>query len=275
MNSQPDGEAAQQNGSSAGFQVRLTNFEGPFDLLLQLIFAHRLDVTEVALHQVTDDFIAYTREIGPQLELEETTAFLVIAATLLDLKAARLLPAGRVDDEEDLALLEVRDLLFARLLQYRAFKHVAEMFSELEATALRSYPRAVALEDPFTELLPEVMLGVDAERFAQIAAIAFSPRPVPTVALGHLHDLKVSVPEQAKKLLAILEARGSGQWASFSELVADCTATIEVVGRFLALLELYRARTVAFDQLEPLGVLQISWTGERPTSEALVEVRDQ
>jgi len=275
VNSQPDGEAAQQNGSSAGFQVRLTNFEGPFDLLLQLIFAHRLDVTEVALHQVTDDFIAYTREIGPQLELEETTAFLVIAATLLDLKAARLLPAGRVDDEEDLALLEVRDLLFARLLQYRAFKHVAEMFSELEATALRSYPRAVALEDPFTELLPEVMLGVDAERFAQIAAIAFSPRPVPTVALGHLHDLKVSVPEQAKKLLAILEARGSGQWASFSELVADCTATIEVVGRFLALLELYRARTVAFDQLEPLGVLQISWTGERPTSEALVEVRDQ
>ncbi len=275
MNPQKDGEAAQRNGSSAGFQVRLTNFEGPFDLLLQLIFAHRLDVTEVALHQVTDDFIAYTREIGSQLELEETTAFLVIAATLLDLKAARLLPAGQVDDEEDLALLEVRDLLFARLLQYRAFKHVAEMFAELAATALRSYPRAVSLEDPFTELLPEVMLGVDAERFAQIAAIAFSPRPVPTVALGHLHELKVSVPEQAKKLLAILEARGSGQWASFSELVADCTASIEVVGRFLALLELYRSRTVAFDQSEPLGVLQISWTGERATSDALVEVRDQ
>ena len=275
MNPQKDGEAAQQNGSSAGFQVRLTNFEGPFDLLLQLIFAHRLDVTEVALHQVTDDFIAYTREIGSQLELEETTAFLVIAATLLDLKAARLLPAGQVDDEEDLALLEVRDLLFARLLQYRAFKHVAEMFAELEATALRTYPRAVSLEDPFTELLPEVMLGVDAERFAQIAAIAFSPRLVPTVALGHLHELQVSVPEQAKKLLAILEARGSGQWASFSDLVADCTASIEVVGRFLALLELYRSRTVAFDQAEPLGVLQISWTGERATSEALVEVRDQ
>ena len=275
MNPQKDGEAAQQNGSSAGFRVRLTNFEGPFDLLLQLIFAHRLDVTEVALHQVTDDFIAYTREIGPQLELEETTAFLVIAATLLDLKAARLLPAGQIDDEDDLALLEVRDLLFARLLQYRAFKHVAEMFAELESTALRSYPRAVSLEDPFTELLPEVMLGVDAERFAQIAAIAFSPRPVPTVALGHLHELKVSIPEQAKKLLAILEARGSGQWASFSELVADCTASIEVVGRFLALLELYRSRTVAFDQAEPLGVLQISWTGQRATSDALVEVRDQ
>ncbi|WP_407686469.1 segregation/condensation protein A [Mycobacterium sp. HUMS_1102779] len=266
-----NGEAAPKSG----FQVRLTNFEGPFDLLLQLIFAHRLDVTEVALHQVTDEFIAYTREIGPQLDLEETTAFLVIAATLLDLKAARLLPAGQVDDEEDLALLEVRDLLFARLLQYRAFKHVAEMFAELEATALRSYPRAVSLEDRFTELLPEVMLGVDAERFAQIAAIVFTPRPAPTVSTGHLHELQVSVPEQAKKLLAILQARGSGQWASFSELVADCQAPMEVVGRFLALLELYRSRTVAFDQSEPLGVLQISWTGERQTNEALAEVRDE
>lgn len=275
QNGPVNGEAPTKNGYPDGFRVRLTNFEGPFDLLLQLIFAHRLDVTEVALHQVTDDFIAYTREIGSQLELEETTAFLVIAATLLDLKAARLLPAGQVDDEEDLALLEVRDLLFARLLQYRAFKHVAEMFAELEAAALRSYPRAVSLEDRFTDLLPEVMLGVDAERFAQIAAVAFTPRPVPTVVTEHLHDLKVSVPEQAKKLLAILEARGSGRWATFSELVADCGAPMEVVGRFLALLELYRTRTVAFDQSEPLGVLQISWTGERPTWEAVLEVRDE
>jgi segregation and condensation protein A len=275
VNGTANGEAPPQNGSAAGFQVRLTNFEGPFDLLLQLIFAHRLDVTEVALHQVTDDFIAYTRAIGSQLELEETTAFLVVAATLLDLKAARLLPAGQIDDDEDLALLEVRDLLFARLLQYRAFKHVAEMFAELEATALRSYPRAVSLEEGFTELLPEVMLGVDAQRFAEIAAIAFTPRPVPTVTTEHLHDLMVSVPEQAQKLLAVLEARGSGQWATFSELVADCQAPMEVVGRFLALLELYRSRAVAFDQSEPLGVLQISWTGERPASEALVEVRDE
>ncbi|SPM42907.1 Chromatin segregation and condensation protein Rec8/ScpA/Scc1, kleisin family, partial [Mycobacterium numidiamassiliense] len=275
VNATDNGEAPPQTGASGGFHVRLTNFEGPFDLLLQLIFAHRLDVTEVALHQVTDDFIAYTRAIGSQLDLEETTAFLVVAATLLDLKAARLLPAGQIDDEEDLALLEVRDLLFARLLQYRAFKHVAEMFAELEATALRSYPRAVALEDRFTELLPEVMLGVDAQRFAEIAAIAFSPRPAPTVAIGHLHELQVSVPEQARKLLGLLEARGSGSWATFSELVADCQAPMEVVGRFLALLELYRSRAVAFDQSEALGVLQISWTGERPTNESLVEVRDE
>ncbi|WP_319450548.1 MULTISPECIES: segregation/condensation protein A [unclassified Mycobacterium] len=253
----------------AGFQVRLSNFEGPFDLLLQLIFAHRLDVTEVALHQVTDDFIGYTKAIGTQLGLDETTTFLVIAATLLDLKAARLLPAGDVHDEEDLALLEVRDLLFARLLQYRAFKHVAEMFAELEAAALRSYPRSVALEEGFAELLPEVMLGVDAASFAEIAASTFTPRPIPTVGMDHLHVPGVSVPEQARRLLSMLEQRGVGQWATFSELVSDCGATIEIVGRFMALLELYRARAVAFEQVEPLGVLQVSWTGDRPTNEHL------
>jgi segregation and condensation protein A len=257
-------------GPEKGFRVRLTNFEGPFDLLLQLIFGRRLDVTEVALHQVTDEFIAYTREIGPVLELEETTAFLVIAATLLDLKAARLLPAGEVHDEEDLALLEVRDLLFARLLQYRAFKHVAEMFADLEAAALRSYPRTAALEDRFSELLPEVMIGVDAQSFAEIAAAAFVPRPVPVVGTEHLHTTRVSVPEQAERLMEFLERRGVGQWASFAELVADCSEPIQIVGRFLGLLELYRARAVAFEQSEPLGVLQVSWTGDRLTNEDLV-----
>ena len=257
--------------SEKGFRVRLTNFEGPFDLLLQLIFAHRLDVTEVALHEVTDEFIAYTRAIGSQLELDETTTFLVIAATLLDLKAARLLPAGEVQDEDDLALLEVRDLLFARLLQYRAFKHVAEMFAELEAAALRSYPRAVSLEDRYADLLPEVMIGVDAQSFAEIAATAFTPRPVPVVSTEHLHAPRVSVPEQAEQLLAMLERRGVGQWASFHDLVADCSEPIMIVGRFLGLLELYRARAVVFEQAEPLGELQVAWTGNEQINEDLVK----
>jgi len=222
VNTETQPEQTQQSG----FQVRLSNFEGPFDLLLQLIFGHRLDVTEVALHQVTDDFIAYTKAIGPLMELDETTAFLVVAATLLDLKAARLLPAGEVHDEEDLALLEVRDLLFARLLQYRAYKHVAEMFAELEAAALRSYPRAVALEQRYEDLLPEVMIGVDAESFAQIAATVFTPRPVPTVDTEHLHQMMVSVPEQVGNLMGLLESRGIGQWATFADLVADCQAPI-------------------------------------------------
>lgn len=263
-------DAAPDTVPEKGFRVRLNNFEGPFDLLLQLIFARRLDVTEVALHEVTDEFIVYTREVGPALELDETTAFLVVAATLLDLKAARLLPAGEVDDAEDLALLEVRDLLFARLLQYRAFKHVAEMFAELEAAALRSYPRSVALEDRYSELLPEVMIGVDAQSFAEIAAAVFTPRPVPTVGTDHLHAARVSVPEQAERLLAILERRGVGQWASFSDLVADCAEPIQIIGSFLALLELYRSRAVAFDQSEALGMLQVSWTGNKSVNEEMV-----
>lgn len=270
MTTQVAPETGAEKIPEKGFHVTLTNFDGPFDLLLQLIFAHRLDVTEVALHTVTDEFIAYTREIGRVMELDETTTFLVIAATLLDLKAARLLPAGEVSDEEDLALLEVRDLLFARLLQYRAFKHVAEMFAELEAAALRSYPRAVALEDQFSDLLPEVMIGVDALSFAEIAAATFTPRPIPIVSTEHLHVSRVSVPEQAERLLKFLESRGVGHWASFSELVADCSEPIEIIGRFLALLELYRARTVAFEQSEPLGVLQVSWTGDQVINEELV-----
>ena len=270
MSTQVAPEIGAEKSADKGFHVTLSNFEGPFDLLLQLIFAHRLDVTEVALHTVTDEFIAYTREIGRVMELDETTTFLVIAATLLDLKAARLLPAGEVADEEDLALLEVRDLLFARLLQYRAYKHVAGMFAELEAAALRSYPRAVALEEEFSDLLPEVMIGVDAKSFAEIAAATFTPRPVPVVSTDHLHVSRVSVPEQAERLLRFLEGRGVGHWASFTELVADCTEPIEIVGRFLALLELYRARTVAFEQSEPLGVLQVSWTGDQVINEDLV-----
>ncbi|AOS64393.1 segregation and condensation protein A [Actinoalloteichus hymeniacidonis] len=240
------------------FTVRLHNFEGPFDLLLQLISQHRMDVTEVALHRVTDEFIAHIRRLGDEWDLDEITEFLVIAATLLDLKAARLLPAAEVEDEEDLALLEARDLLFARLLQYRAYKQVAGLFSELEAGALRRYPRSVALEERFDGLLPEVLLGVDADRFAEIAAAVFRPRPPPTVSLDHIHMARVSVREHAAFLRVLLAERGE---AWFGELTEDCGTTVEVVARFLALLELYREMSVLFDQSDPLGDLRVRWVG--------------
>ena len=266
-----DSELTEGTEESGGFRVRLRNFEGPFDLLLTLISQRRLDVTEVALHQVTDDFIAYTRALSADLDtrtkgagnvLDQITEFLVVAATLLDLKAAKLLPAGEVEDAEDLALLEARDLLFARLLQYRAFKQVAQLFAELESAALRRYPRAVALEERYVGLLPEVLLGVDAAAFADIAAAALAPRPVPTVGLDHLHASPVSVPEQAAIILDLLRQRGEGAWAGFGDLVTGCEETVQIVARFLALLELYRQRAVAFEQLEPLGDLLVSWTGE-------------
>ncbi|MGV9859954.1 segregation and condensation protein A [Gordonia sp. NPDC003425] len=256
---------------STGFRVKLANFEGPFDLLLNLISQHRLDVTEVALHLVTDEFIAYTRELGPEMGLEQTTEFLVVAATLLDLKAARLLPTGEVDDPEDLALLEARDLLFARLLQYRAYKQVAALFGELEAAALQRYPRAVSPEPQFTELLPEVTLGVDVAGFAQIAAAAMTPRPVPTIGLDHLHDVqRVSVPAQARRITGLL-THAHGAWLTFAQLVADCDGGLEVVGSFLGLLELFRERAITFEQPEALGELRVSWTGERDPDELRID----
>ncbi|WP_072690128.1 segregation and condensation protein A [Rhodococcus marinonascens] len=252
----------QESPAKRGFRVALLNFEGPFDLLLTLINQRKLDVTEIALHQVTDDFISYTRTLGTEMGLDQTTEFLVVAATLLDLKAARLLPSGQVEDAEDLALLEARDLLFARLLQYRAYKQVAQLFGELEAAALRRYPRSVALEDEFTQLLPEVLLGVDPQRFSEIAATVFTPRSKPSVSLDHLHVQAVSVPEQAARMMELLRERGVGDWASFGDLVSECEVTVEIVARFLALLELYRDQFVLFEQPEPLGELLVSWTGE-------------
>ncbi|NKY88191.1 segregation and condensation protein A [Nocardia veterana] len=264
--------AAEPAGKTDGFHLRLSNFQGPFDLLLQLISQRRLDVTEVALHQVTDEFIAYTKELTASLErdptlradriLDQTTEFLVVAATLLDLKAARLLPSGEMTDAEDLELLEARDLLFARLLQYRAFKQVAELLGELEAAALRRYPRAVSLEERYLDLLPEVTLGVDAAGFADIAAAAFRPRPKPTVGLDHLHNHPISVAEQAALVLEMLKKRGAGEWSTFRELCADCELPIQIVARFLALLELYRGKTIEFDQPDPLGPLAVRWIGD-------------
>ncbi len=247
----------------ARFTVRLTNFEGPFDLLLQLISRHQLDVTEIALSVVTDDFIAHLRALGDELDLDQASEFLLVAATLLDLKAARLLPAADVDDEEDLELLEARDLLFARLLQYRAYKEVAAVLREREADAARRHPREASLEPRFAELLPEVLLGVTPERFAALAARALAPKEPPTVGVAHLHAPAVSVAEQ---LLAVRSALLGAGTVTFGTLTGDCTTTMQVVARFLALLELYRQQRVTFTQLAPLGELRVRWTGPATVS---------
>ncbi|MFD7691692.1 segregation/condensation protein A [Streptomyces sp. NPDC059805] len=259
----PDAPApAPQDGADAEadgvFKVRLANFEGPFDLLLQLISKHKLDVTEVALSKVTDEFMAHIRAMGPDWDLDETTEFLVVAATLLDLKAARLLPAAEVEDEADLALLEARDLLFARLLQYRAYKQIADIFSGRLDDEARRYPRTVGLEPHHAELLPEVVISIGAEGFARLAVKAMQPRPKPQVYVEHIHAPLVSVQEQAGIVVARLKELGE---ASFRDLVADTGDTLTVVARFLALLELYREKAVALDQETALGDLVVRWTG--------------
>ena len=253
--------------ADARFTVRLANFEGPFDLLLQLISKHKLDVTEVALSKVTDEFMAYIRAMGPDWDLDQTTEFLVVAATLLDLKAARLLPAAEVEDEADLALLEARDLLFARLLQYRAYKQIADIFSERLAAEALSRPRTVGLEPHHAELLPEVVISIGPEGFAKLAVKAMRPKPKPQVYVDHIHAPLVSVREQAQVVIDRLRAAGE---ASFRQLTEDAPDTLTVVARFLALLELYRERAVALDQEEALGSLMVRWTGTTDGAEPVV-----
>jgi segregation and condensation protein A len=249
------------------FKVRLSNFEGPFDLLLQLISKHKLDVTEVALSKVTDEFMAHIRAMGPDWDLDETTEFLVVAATLLDLKAARLLPAAEVEDEADLALLEARDLLFARLLQYRAYKQIADIFSRRLDDEARRYPRTVGLEPHHAELLPEVVISIGAEGFAKLAVKAMQPKPKPQVYVDHIHAPLVSVQEQAGIVVARLRELGE---ASFRALIEDTDDTLTVVARFLALLELYREKAVALDQETALGELIVRWTGGDTDAEPMV-----
>ena len=219
--------------SAAPFTVSLRNFEGPFDLLLQLITRHKLDVTEVALSRVTDEFIAHVRlgQAGadgvPRWDLDQTTSFLVVAATLLDLKAARLLPSGEVEDAEDVAVLEARDLLFARLLQYRAFKQMAAHFAATLEQQGRRWPRPGGLEEPFRRLLPEVELAIAPEEFAWLAARALAPKERPEISLAHLHGPRVSVAEQAE--IVVRRRRRAGS-ATFRGLIADAEERLVVVG---------------------------------------------
>jgi segregation and condensation protein A len=245
-------------GGTGGFTVRLDNFTGPFDLLLRLIAKRKLDVTEVALHQVTDEFLAYIRALGDSWDLDEASEFLLVASTLLDLKAARLLPAAQVEDEEDLALLEARDLLFARLLQYQAFKQAATHLRDRYEDGSRRYPRTVPLEPRYAQALPELVLQVGAQRLAELAAGALQPRPVPMVATDHVHQVRVSVRAHAAVLRDRLLRHRT---ATFRALCGDCRTTLEVVARFLALLELYQEGLVAFEQVEALGELSVRWTG--------------
>ena len=265
-------DTAENIAPESGFSVHLSNFDGPFDLLLQLISRHKLDITEVSLSLVTDEFISYIRSLevsGQGWQLDQATEFLVVAATLLDLKAARLLPSGEVEDEEDLALLEARDILFARLLQYRAFKEIAASFQTMIEAADKAFPRVVALDPALAALLPEVLIGVGPERFASIAERVLTPKSPPVVAIAHLHMALVSVSEQSK---LVVEALRHSKTMSFRSLCHDADSTMVVVARFLALLDLYRQGNLRFNQVMALGELQISWTG---SEEGDVEVTDE
>jgi segregation and condensation protein A len=254
----PDGDVALATSpEQSGFRLTLSNFDGPFDLLVTLIAKHDLDITEVALSVVTNEFLSYLHELDSEEELEQASEFLVVAATLLDLKVAGLLPQGELVDADDVALLEARDLLFARLLQYRAFKEAAMWFSgRLEAESGR-HVRSVRLEEKYRKQSPELVWTLSAEDFAAMALLAFAPREIPVVGLDHLHAPLVSIREQAAHVVALL--RG-GEPVNFRVLIAGTDVKGVIVARFLAVLELYRHGAISFDQLEPLGELTLRWT---------------
>jgi len=267
----PGGVLTRRSGS-APFEVHLDVYTGPFDLLLGLISKHKLDITEIALAKVTDEFIAHIKAhqaSEDEWDLSQASEFLLVAATLLDIKAARLLPQLSAQDEEDLALIEARDLLFARLLQYRAFKDIAHTFAERMATAGRMTPRQAGLEPQFAKLLPELIINITPEQLAMIAARAMTPKVAPTVGLEHLHAPAVSVREQATIVGHRLRRERS---CSFRSLVADADNTLVIVARFLALLELFREAAIAFEQAEALGELTVRWTG---SDEGEIEVSDE
>ncbi|HTN55886.1 MAG TPA: ScpA family protein [Microbacterium sp.] len=257
-------EAAE--GAVGGFSVTLRNYSGPFDLLLSLIAKHELDITEISLSSVTDEFLAYLRALQSPEELDQASEFIVVAATLLDLKIAGLLPQGELVDADDVALLEARDLLFARLLQYRAFKEVSVWFAgTLESESTR-HPRQVRLEEKYRKRTPELVWTLSAEDFAALAVLALTPRDIPTVGLSHLHAPLVSIREQAAHVVALLRR---GEPMTFRQLIAGAEQTGVVVARFLAVLELYRRAAVGFEQLEPLGELTIRWTAQSFSDESL------
>jgi len=255
-----------EDAEASGFRVSLGVFDGPFDLLLTLISKHELDITEVSLSKVTDEFLAYLRAARSADELEEASEFLVVAATLLDMKIAGLLPQGELVDAESAALLEARDLLFARLLQYRAFKEVSAWFARSMQREERRHTRAVRLDPKYRERVPELVWTLSADDFAALAVLAFAPKEIPTVGLDHLHAPLVSIREQAAVVVRMLRDAGT---LTFRQLIAGIGEPGIVVARFLSVLELYRHAALSFDQDEPLGELILQWTAVRWTDENL------
>ncbi|WP_082763744.1 ScpA family protein [Frondihabitans sp. PAMC 28766] len=264
-----DVSADVEASTDTSFAVSLSNFSGPFDLLLSLITKREMDITEIALSAVTDEFLSYLKGLDSDEELDKASEFLVVAATLLDLKVAGLLPQGELVDAEDVALLEARDLLFARLLQYRAFKQAAEWFATRGETEGSRHARSVRLEQKFRVSTPELVWTLSADDFAALAAMALMPREVPTVGLDHLHAPLVSIREQAAIVVSMLRR---GAVMSFRELIDGIDVKGVVIARFLAILELYRNASLTFEQVEPLGELTIRWTAEHWTEENLANL---
>jgi segregation and condensation protein A len=253
----PDRRVAADDATE--FRVHVRGFDGPLDLLLDLIGRHELDVTELSLSVVTDEFLAHLEQLGNDVDLDQASGFLVVGATLLDAKIAGLLPAGEGVDAEAVAMLEARDLLFARLLQYRAYKEASAWFSDALAVEASRHAHHGAMPESASPPPPPTELPVDLAAFALLAAAALAPKVQPTVRIDHLHGSGVGLRQQAAEVVAMLR-RGSSM--SFLDLTGPAPERPIVVARFLAVLELHRLGAISFEQLDPLGALLVRWTAQ-------------
>ena len=262
---------AVQLESEIDFQLSLGNFDGPFDLLLTLIGRHELDITEISLARVTAEFIEHVRALEGRAEIESASEFLVVAATLIDLKLASLLPAGEAVDGEDIALLEARDLLFARLLQYRAFKQVSAWFENALSIESNRLPAVPQSEDSLFPERPELIWETELGSFAVIAEAALRPREIPSVGLTHLHASKVSIREQSSILITRLR---SERKVAFRLLLSTADRPT-FVARFLAVLELYRRSAIKFEQSQAFTDFQVEWIGDNLAPEVLANLWEE
>jgi segregation and condensation protein A len=246
-------------------------YEGPFDLLLHLILKEQVDLYEINLALIVDEYLAEIERLQG-LDLDVATEFLLIAATLVELKARRLLP-GRddIDLDDELALWEERDLLLARLLECKTFKDVAGVFGRLADEADRSFPRAVGPDERFAELVPDLLAGVTPTRLRDACLKAVQPRPVPKIDLYHVAPVRVSVADAVAELVDELPRVGR---ITFRRLTADLVERLEVIVRFLAILELFKQGVVDLEQSERFGDIEVVWTGGAHLDAADITIDD-
>jgi segregation and condensation protein A len=243
------------------FAVQTPVFEGPLDLLLHLILREQVDLYEVSLSTIVDAYLAQLAQMGEldHLDLEIATEFLLIATTLVALKAARLLPGEeRIDLDDELSLWEERDMLLARLLECKTFKDAALVLMRMEAQASRSFPRTAGLEDRFVLLAPDPLSSTTPKQLRDAYIRAVTPRPVPRVEIAHIHSVKLSVSEACEELAYELPRLGR---VTFRRLTANFVEKVELVVRFLAVLEMYKQGLVDIDQSQNFGDIEITWLG--------------
>ena len=231
-------------------------YEGPFDLLLQLILKEEVDLYEIDLSKIVDAYLVEVERMQG-IDLDMATEFLLIAATLVELKTRRLLPgSGDIDLDEEFSMWEERDLLLARLIECKTFKDVARIFASLADEADLSFPRTVGADERFAGLMPDLLEGTSVRRLQSAAIRALTPKPIPIVDLFHVNPIKITVADAVAELLDELPRVGQ---ISFRRLTADLAERIEVIVRFLAVLELFKQGYVEIDQPERFGDIEVSW----------------